>query len=127
MSGTKLIFESPGYLNNLSSAEPVSPKQWTGPENEELQINTEDWTISSPLQSALITDWFVNESAYQMTTQPEQEGFEKLSQDFAISMVGQLFPKELPKYLASLNRVYSEPPPNGPSQDIGDNPQKKRE
>lgn len=106
--GVKLVFKSPTYLNNLSVAEEVVAKPWTTPGGEELEINTENWTIFSSSTSASITDWFVNETAYQMTTESGQAGFEPLSQTFAVSMVGQLFPKDsLIKYIQSISAVYS--------------------
>lgn len=107
MTQTNLIFESPNYLNNLTTQAEVSPKQWETPDGESLEIDTDNWTISSSSQSASITDWFVDESKYQMTLEIGQSGFVPLSQTFAISMVGQLFPKDLIKYLSSINEVYT--------------------
>lgn len=122
MSQTPLLFESPSYLNNLTSQTMVSPKQWQTPTGESLSINTDNWTISSSTQSAPITEWLVNESNYQMTLSGEQGGFEPLTQTFAISMIGQLFPKDLLQYLTSINQVYSQMnddanvPPNTPEK-----------
>lgn len=102
-----LIFESPNYLNRLTTQVEVNPKQWTTPDGKSLGINTENWTISSDSQFAAITEWFVDENKYQMTLENGQEGFVPLSQTFAISMVGQLFPKDLIKYLSSIDEVYT--------------------
>lgn len=107
MTQTNLIFESPNYLNNLTAKVEVNPKQWKTPDGEFLEINTNNWTISSNSQSASITKWFVDESKHQMTLENDQEGFVPLSQIFAISMVGQLFPKDLTKYLSSIDEIYT--------------------
>lgn len=110
MTKTNLMFESPDYINNLTTETEVNPKQWTTQDGESLEIDTETWTISSSTQSAKITEWLVNENNYQMTLDLDNDAqdFIPLSQTFAISMVGQLFPKDLIKYLTGIEKAYNQ-------------------
>ena len=105
-----LQFVSPKVLNGLGQARSIDREMWLHDEtDEELELDTEDWTICSETEQAKINRWEVNQSTHRMRlrTGSSSDGFEPLDYPFAVSMIGQIGNKQnLQDYLASLQEIY---------------------
>lgn len=105
-----LQFTSPKQLNTLQEAQVSEPVFWHLFETEDvLELNTQNWHISTPNITAKIDEWEVNEQNHKMKLQGTEkiEGFTPLDYPFAVSMIGQIGNSNLlQSYLSSLQAIY---------------------
>lgn len=110
METLTLKFVSPKILNELGEARSHEPELWLEEGTEdELELDTCDWNISSSAQQATIDQWEVNQMTHRMRLKSgnSSDGFEPLDYPFAISMIGQIGNKQnLQDYLDSLQKIY---------------------
>lgn len=109
----KLIFKSPSELNSLSSASKLSPTEWKfqSKEGVVLELNTDNWEISTGDSSTKIDKWVVDETNYTMDLKENDPNLKELDYAFAVSMIGQLVDRtKLIEYLKSLGEVYNMKP-----------------
>lgn len=105
-----LKFVSPKVLNELGESRMIERKIWLEDQTEEeLELDTYDWVISSSTKQGVIDEWEVNQETHRMRlkTCNSSDGFEPLDYSFAVSMIGQIGNKKnLQDYLNSLQKIY---------------------
>lgn len=105
-----LKFVSPKALNELGTSGKIEREIWLEDQTEEqLELDTHDWVISSSTEQGSIDLWEVNQKTHRMRLKSgnASDGFEPLDYSFAVSMIGQIGNKKnLQDYLNSLQKIY---------------------
>lgn len=105
-----LKFVSPKVLNELGESRMIERKIWLEDQTEEeLELDTHNWVISSSTEQGVIDQWEVNQETHRMRlkTSNSLDGFKPLDYPFAVSMIGQIGNKKnLQDYLNSLQKIY---------------------
>lgn len=105
-----LKFVSPKALNELGTSGKIEREIWLEDQTEEqLELDTHDWVISSSTEQGSIEQWEVNQKTHRMRLKSgnASDGFEPLDYSFAVSMIGQIGNKKnLQDYLNSLQKIY---------------------
>lgn len=105
-----LKFVSPKVLNELGHSRMIEREIWLEDQTEDqLELDTHNWVISSSTEQGVIDQWEVNQETHRMRlkTSNSSDGFKPLDYPFAVSMIGQIGNKKnLQDYLNSLQKIY---------------------
>ncbi len=98
MSTFKLQFHSPTFLNQNKFSVGEEKPQWHHIDGSDLEINVDDWVIHKigKKGSCLLSKCEMDEDNYviKFSDEVEEGNFKPIDYAFAVSMLGQILPKE---------------------------------
>jgi hypothetical protein len=111
MSTFKLRFHNPNFLNHNKVAIDEDKPQWHHIDGSDLEINIEDWVIHkiNKKGSCLLSKCEIDENNHivRFTGETHEGEFKLIDHAFAISMLGQIIPKEeLIHYLKQMENTF---------------------